>query len=73
MSAAHDGEARAPRLFCENSPNLMANHSETHGTIPTVIYFVDKPSEQPVFATTIPSGTRARADAAALAQGSYAG
>ena len=36
------------------------NRPETHGTIPTVSYFVDKPSEQPVFATATPSApTRA--------------
>ena len=70
---APDGEARALRLFCENDPDLKANHSKTHGTIPIVIYFVDKPSEQPVFATTIPSGTRARTGEAALPQGGYVG
>ena len=73
MTAARDREARALRLFCENSPNLTTNHSKTHDTIPTVIYFADKPSEQPVFATAIPSGTHARTGEAALAQGSYAG
>jgi len=53
--------------FCENVLDLPTNHPETYGTIPTVIYFVDKPSEHFVFAMAIPSGTRARTDAAALA------
>ena len=71
--AARDGEACVPRLFCKNGPDLQTNHPETHGTIPTVSYFADKPSEQPVFATMKPSGTRARTNAAALAPGGYAG
>ena len=53
--AAHDEEARALWLFCKNGPDLTANHSETHGTIPTVCYFTDKPSKEPVFATATPS------------------
>ena len=72
-TTARNGEARGPQLFCENSPNLTVNHSKTHGTIPTVTQFADKPSEQPVFATTTPWGTRARTGEAALAQGGYTG
>jgi hypothetical protein len=55
----HDGgprrEACAFRLFYKNDPDLPTNHVETHGTIPTVSYFVDKPSEEPVFTTATPS------------------
>ena len=54
-TAAHDREAHALRLFYENDPDLPTNHPETHGTIPTVNYFADKPSEEPVFATATPS------------------
>ena len=70
---ARDGKAGALRPFCENVPDLPANHPETYGTIPTVIYFADKPLEHSVFATPIPSGTRACTGAVALAPYGYAG
>jgi len=62
-----------PRLFCENVLDLPVNHPETHGNIPTVSYFIDKPSKQSIFATAIPLGTRAHTGTVALAQGGHAG
>ena len=70
---AHDGEAHVLWLFCENGPNLPKNRPRTHGTIPTVSYFIDKPSRQSIVATAIPLGTRAHTGTVALAQGGHAG
>ena len=73
MTAARDWEARALWLFYEDGPNLPMNHPESHDTISSVSYFTDKPSEQPVFATAIPSGNRAHTGTTSLASGRYAG
>ena len=71
-TTALDGEACAPRLFCENGPDLTANHSEIHNTIPTVSYFINKPSGQTVFTMARSSGTRACTGAATTALGGHA-
>ena len=54
-TAARDGEARVLRLFYEDDPVQLTNYTKIDGTIPTVSYFIDKPSEQAVFATATPS------------------